>query len=116
MIDKGYFDCEYEEASKHFAFHATILCNDFPTNPLEFANIRSKSEILRFCYFLRDGSLIDQNLKTVWTNFSYKNKPLPANLYALASFCNKHDSVPYELVKDTNLRILVKKFYSGMNQ
>jgi hypothetical protein len=111
MCDEGFFTNGYERICGHFAFDCQRLSADVPpSETIEWGNIKSKSEILRFCYFLRDSELIEQNLSSVWVHFSYKGKQLPENSYSLAAASNQHYPELYKLVKDTGLRIILKEY------
>jgi hypothetical protein len=116
MIDNGYFMADYDEVSKHFAYNYTTLSENRAYLPIEFGKIKSKSEVLRFTYFLRDSKLIAQNLSSVWTNFSFKNIALQANSYSLAAYSYGRFPDLYKLVSDTNLSIILKKYYSEINK
>jgi hypothetical protein len=115
MCERKYFVNDYDEVITHFAFQSSVLSESKISDHIVWGNVTCISEILRFCYFLRDSKMIKQYLPTIWMHFSYKNNALSENLYSLAAYANKHFPDPYNQVLDPNLRIILKKFYESMN-
>jgi hypothetical protein len=115
MCQAGFFNETYEKVCGHFVFDCQRLLSGVPqSGTIEWGNIKSKSEILRFCYFLRDSGLIEQKLASVWVHFSYNGEQFPVNSYSLAAASNQHYPEPYKLAKDTGLQAILREYYDAV--